>query len=324
MTKPAIYVIVRDGQWNHAGHNTGGYEVDQVVALGSAVTLAYVDAIARFEPAEAGFWPYGCDAGALMDFDRQVLMVFTNMLDYGQRAVFLEGLTRTWPGWEIRWAYADKEDFAEYPGVRPSVVTDGVHLPDLSADNPADLDELPDDVTVTVADRTGDVRAYAVNYAPWELGPKIVDFLHDDQRCRTVERMPRLGMHLDLTTATAGFWTGTSRYWQDLRESWPYLWPGWSLQLWDDRWQEQVGRAAGELTLPPVDVVAARVGYAERLDDLWVPFLRESRIDPFWRKRIYEGIHWEVMAPVYEPLLRADLSKAEYERLRRLATTPAH
>jgi hypothetical protein len=45
--EPAIYVVVRDGAWFHTGDNLGGYEVDQVLALGPDVTTRYVDALVR-------------------------------------------------------------------------------------------------------------------------------------------------------------------------------------------------------------------------------------------------------------------------------------
>jgi hypothetical protein len=42
--------LVEDGQWVSAGHNTGGYEVDQVVALGPEVTGRYVEALGAWTP----------------------------------------------------------------------------------------------------------------------------------------------------------------------------------------------------------------------------------------------------------------------------------
>lgn len=45
MSQPAIYVVLRDGGFLHAGHNIAGYEVDQVVALGPEVAMRYVEGL---------------------------------------------------------------------------------------------------------------------------------------------------------------------------------------------------------------------------------------------------------------------------------------
>lgn len=50
-------------------------------------------------------------------------------------------------------------------------------------------------------------------------------------------------MHIDVEAKAVGLWTVET--WTGLREAWADLWPGWSLELWDDRSAEQVSRAAG-------------------------------------------------------------------------------
>jgi len=43
---PVFYVVVQDGTWWHAFARLGGYESDQLLALGAEATLAYVQSTA--------------------------------------------------------------------------------------------------------------------------------------------------------------------------------------------------------------------------------------------------------------------------------------
>jgi hypothetical protein len=270
----AIYVVVKDGQWHSAGHNSGGYEVDQVVALGPEVTLRYIDALGPMDAADADdFWSSLVEGGALIDMDAQRLLVWSRMLDAGQRAAFLDALTRTWPGWHIDWAFRDAWDLADYPGVTPPARPDHIRptLSEVTSLTASGSYLAP----VTVADRGG-VRAYEMSLEegePWLVGPRILDLLREDLRCTALEAPPLCGMHVDIGAKAVGLWTVET--WTGLREAWPELWPEWSLQLWDDRFSEQVTRAAGSLTLPDIDVEEERRTYGERLDELWLESMAE-------------------------------------------------
>jgi hypothetical protein len=269
MTMIAVYVLVKDGEWVSAGHNTGGYEVDQVVALGPEITARYMEALGRMDPESASyFWGGLVEGGALLDMDAKRLLVFSRMLDAGQRAAFLDVLTRTWPGWHIGWAYRDASDFYDHPVVNPPAKPD--HVPPALLEVTrltASGDYL---APVTVVDSDG-VRAYKMSLEegePWLVGPRVLDLLREDLRCTTLPAPPLCGMHIDVGAKTAGVWTVET--WTGLREAWPDMWPGWSLELWDDRSMEQVNRAAGSLTLPDIEIGRELRAYGERLDDLWL------------------------------------------------------
>ena len=292
----AIYVVVRDGKWHSAGHNTGGYEVDQVVALGPEVALRYIDALGPMDAEDADdFWSSLVEGGALIDMDAQRLLVWSSMLDAGQRAAFLDALTRTWPGWHVDWAFRDAWDLADYPGVTPPARPDHV---DPALSEVASLTGSGSYLApVTVADGDG-VRAYRMSLEegePWLVGPRILDLLRENLRCTALEAPPLCGMHVDIAAKAVGLWTVET--WTGLREAWPELWPGWSLQLWDDRFSEQVTRAVGSLTLPDIDMQEERRTYGERLDDLWLESMPERAGESDF----------------------VDLPQDEYHRLRRLA-----
>jgi len=363
--EPAIYVVVRDGACFHTGDNLGGYEVDQVLALGPDITTRYVEALvravaadtggdaydalmrylerfdndadrsafieelarlraginpdqlrpdaARTDPTQAapdpvGFWDAYCSGGALIDFDRRRLMVFTYQLDPGPRLAFLDALTRTWPGWDVEWAFRWMFDLAAYPGVTPPVAPKNRSRDDLDelVTDLADLDDDDPRAVVTVA-AGGTIRAYEVpayEPVPWAVGPSLLGLLREDQRTAGPEQRPIMGLHLDVDRTRAGLWT--TRWWYDIDEWWTRIWPGWSLQLWGDRADEQVARTDGALVLPRVDLAEEIERYGRRLDHLWSTRVREERSGP---------------ADPKSPADVVDLSRAEYLEARRQATT---
>lgn len=251
-----------------------------------------------------GFWDAYCTAGALLDFDRRTLLVFTDMLDYGGRMAFLDSLTRTWPGWQVGWAYGWLTDFASYPGVLAPVAPQVLNSVE-PVDALAALDER-DRAVVTVRASGGEGRTYEMNVLagpePWWIGTRLLELLREDQRCIRPTRMPVMGMHVDVDDAAAGVWT--TRWWPGLKDSWSQLWPGWSLEFWD-RSEEHVARTGGALELPSIDPDAELDRYARRLDGLWLPILRERRKSP--------------VDPTY-PADFVDLSERDYQRQRRVAT----
>jgi hypothetical protein len=217
-------------------------------------------------------------------------------------------LTRTWPGWDVGWAYRGMFDLAAHPGITPPVMPKDPSLDEL--DEPvtelADLEDY-DRAVITVA-TGGTVRAYEVNAGepePWTVGPSLLGLLREDQRTTGPERMPAMGLHLDVDRTRAGLWT--TQWWNDIAEWWPRVWPGWALELWADRADEQVARADGALVLPPVDLARELERYGRRLDDLWSTRLREVRSRP--------------VDPT-SPADAVDLSQAEYTEARRRAIAP--
>ncbi|GAA3208099.1 hypothetical protein ACFO1B_18820 [Dactylosporangium siamense] len=82
------------------------------------------------------------------------------------------------------------------------------------------------------------------------------------------------GLHLDPGTRTAGVWSAV-RPLQGLAGYWPRLWPGWTLQLWDDRSDEQLQRCAGSVTFPTVDPLG-RARLAESVMRTWSFFVAED------------------------------------------------
>jgi hypothetical protein len=290
-------VIVRAGAWTAVDFDRGGYETDVTTALGPEIALAVIQAwVVWGEYDVQSTWDeHWGNEGALIDLDRQVLIINSEQLDPAKRIAYLRMLTKTWPGWSISWAYTGWAAFADYLGVSPPPVQ--VSTPSwLRPDRPrpdaafASFEAYGSPAMfprrkrkrakasdgerfarpLTVADADGRVQCYAMSVDdPWH-GPELLDLLPDVGDVRFT-RPPLCGMHLDLATKTAGLWARGS--YPDVHADWPLVWPEWSLQLWEDHDEEQIRRSAGRLDWPAVDEEAGRASYAERLDDCWLRWI---------------------------------------------------
>ena len=322
MAQYCVYAVVHDGRWWHSGSKLGGYEVDQVVALGATVTLAYLAELGRWAPEEAGVWGYRCDAGAVVDLDRRVLLVYTDQLEPGERLAFLDGLTRAWPGWESHWAYDGQSELADYVGVDPArvVAGDGERTVETADEIPVAESQRdgPFRASVTVAVPDGMAIVYELPAwpEPWWYGPRLLDLLRPEHRREAFDALPRRGIHIDPTRLTAGLWETVT--WDRLAVAWPRIWPGWTLLSWQDRYEEQIVRAGGALVLPELDLARERERYGQRLDRAWVPTLAESRDHPAWQF-LYEDPS-PLAARHHYPTFKTGLTTARYADLRATVT----
>ncbi|AGZ45405.1 hypothetical protein AFR_35745 [Actinoplanes friuliensis DSM 7358] len=241
-----------------------GYSLDAWLALGPDPALAVLRSFPVWEPDE---WQLesSCEAGALLDLDTRELLFYLD-LDYERRAALLDGYGATWPGWQIRWAYNGISDVTDALGL-PSTVLE--HEPwdstDLYRWGRAAADEEP---IVRYLVTVGEV-AYALDpYAgqPWQVGPALLEQLTDGHRVTGWPEVPRGGLHLDPGSRTAGIWCIEPVL--GVAERFAGRWPGWTLQWWEDRYDEQERRAGG--TFVPPELGAGRFELAERVQDHWV------------------------------------------------------
>ncbi|WP_144127121.1 hypothetical protein [Catellatospora sichuanensis] len=266
------YAVIRDGSHTLYFHGGGaGDSLDYLFAPGPDVVLRW---IAQLGEQVTGEWLTDplCTGGVLIDTDRRVLLLFANLLgDYAYRAAVLDAFRRTWPGWEIRWAYDGVADLITYVGGDPAaarVPLDAPRLPRYDGHDP----ELPLTALVTVAGEQG-CRAYGLSpdladAQPFRAGPALVDWLAAGEPLEWCDEIPGTGLHLDPATRTAGLWS--IRPLRGLREAWPALWPGWTLDFWGDAHIRQVALCPDVLDeVPPVLVEPGLRELARRLVDLW-------------------------------------------------------
>jgi hypothetical protein len=106
---------------------------------------------------------------------------------------------------------------------------------------------------VTIADGTS-VRAYLADNLAGEVithGAAALPRYAAWPQVRECPWMPRSGLHVDTRARTAGVWT--SGHLEEELDVDAGAWPGWQLELWQDRYREQLGRSGDVVRLPPVD-----------------------------------------------------------------------
>ncbi|GAA2502184.1 hypothetical protein [Winogradskya humida] len=109
------YVAIRAGIVVKATAGDG-LTFDVRLAAGLAETLRRIDTLTARDLGDAP-----CDGAALLDVDTRRLLLFTHQpwsedprTDAENRAGLLDGLSRTWPGWQIGYAHNGLEDLAAY------------------------------------------------------------------------------------------------------------------------------------------------------------------------------------------------------------------
>jgi hypothetical protein len=236
-------------------------------------------------PAEVLLDPIWCEAAALVDVRRRVLMLFTwHCEDYAHRAALRAVLAETWPGWGLCWAYGGIEELATYAG-QPAGANRRLDGPRSLA--PAGPDDC--NLLVTVAEKAG---AYAmwtdVTDAFW-FGPELLAALPDEARVGALPRLPASGLHLDPARRTVAGWTTLEL--AGLARDWPSRWPGWRWQFHEDRYETQRSRLPEPVLADGLDTLAARLTRHEagrNADDLAVAHAAIGRV----RDRAPTLGHW--------------------------------
>jgi hypothetical protein len=236
----AVYVVLDAYGWQRYTGRTSAPKLDLDLAAGPAAALRR---IREQEKTDQWFDDIWCEAAALVDQPHKILLFFTiHSEHYAHRAALLATLARTWPGWEIRWAYDGIADLVAYLGLDRAEVHTDAHT--VLEPDPARDDEFDQLVSVTRA--SGETEAYGLVLPIHEVlgwGPESVELLPSDARVSTCE-LPRSGVHIDFTTKTIGMWTMDA--FCGLADK--LSWPGWQVEVWDDRYTEHLDKC--EVTVP--------------------------------------------------------------------------
>jgi hypothetical protein len=238
----AVYVVLDAYGWQRYTSRWRARTMDLDLASGPVAALRQ---IRTEEPTNQWYDDVWCEAAALVDQPHKVLLFFTTHSEsYAHRAAVLAALAEAWPGWDVRWAYDGLGDLVAYLGLdRAEVRTEEgmVFEPDPGADDDDQFDQL-----VSVTREGGETDAYGLALPIGEVlgrGPESVELLPDEARVTACE-LPRSGVHVDFTTKTIGMWTMDA--FRGLADR--LSWPGWQLDVWDDRYAEQLDRC--EVTVP--------------------------------------------------------------------------
>lgn len=261
----ANYVLVQGGEWRLFYSHWAATTIHLDVVGGAEAATRFVAGQSEQARDRTGWlddvW---CEGAALVDHDRKVLVFFTGHLDgYANQLAALAVLRRTWPGWQVRWAYDGLGDVVAHLGLDRATVRAGDQEPNLTAAEGGFLE-----CVLTVKD-AGGVTAYALDSGEdgtdlLDLGPEALASLPPKARATSVDYTPNCGVHLDLLEQQAGFWT--SRTMAGAFERAPANWPGWTWTFWENRSEEQLQRSENAITWPPPDVKGALESLARQVE----------------------------------------------------------
>lgn len=271
MAERARYAVVRDGAWQQHYCRWGGPRLALDAAEGPEAFGRFVAGQERVGP---GNWmdDISCEAAAVVDHDRRVLLLFTWHLEtYEERRTLFAVLARTWPGWEVRWAYDGLEDIVAHVGLeRESVRSEFGARPGgpLLAAFP---DEPDFTVAVTVTYRDGP-QAHAVSGENVSdvlaHGPGVVRQLLPGTRVSTLPRIPYGGVHIDVPARRVAAWTRGNLLGGAAAADRLPGWPGWEWTCWYDAYERQQQASAGALVFAAPDPAAGVRAWTEQLDEL--------------------------------------------------------
>ncbi|GAA2160491.1 hypothetical protein [Actinomadura napierensis] len=254
----ANFVLIDAGGVHLHYSHWGADLVSSALAAGPAPAARFIAAQHRCDDPERDWlddvWAEG---GAVVDRTSRRLVFYGDqlMLDLPCKRAFLALLAETWPGWTVRWAYDGIGDLAAAAGRDRSTVRE----PDederfLPEETVTDLDDEVHLLTVRTAEGC---TAYPLGWyvhTAWQ-GPALLDRLPAGGLPRLdLREIPVGGLHVDAAARTAGVWMRGSC--TGLVPALGGLWPGWRVEFWEDRYEEQLGRCGGTVTAPAADLAA--------------------------------------------------------------------
>ncbi|GAA2386896.1 hypothetical protein GCM10010420_07210 [Streptomyces glaucosporus] len=251
----AFAVVSEDGGHDLYESRSGAVGIDLDLLAGPGAVLPF----ARSHPA-AEHWrdDLHCEGGALIDPYREVLLFFAwegPSVRMRHRAAFMELMRRAWPGWRLRWAYGGPAELRSHPGPAPAPEVPGGRNPDVYP-GPAigpDDEDLADDDPLVCAVTVGTGRCHAITDLgdhPVAEGPGLLGRLASAPRHRACRWAAESGIHIDPERRRVGWWlldVQAGAYAMAER------WPGWTVEFWEDRWEEHVRASGGLFAPPPAD-----------------------------------------------------------------------
>ncbi|MGW8359985.1 hypothetical protein ACWGK1_05380 [Streptomyces wedmorensis] len=198
--------------------------------------------------------------GVLLDLGQKVLLFFAwegPSTELRHRAATFELIRTAWQGWKVRWLYDGAAELRKYVGLDPEYVRrPGSVLstaPFLAPDDEDLAGPDPGDVVVTVG-TVGTVGTAGTDHChvasgafdhPVREGVSLLDRLADAPEHGVCRLHMNSGIHLDPERHRLGWWSlasSTQAY------EIPKLWPGWTVEFWQDDWERHVRASGGRFS----------------------------------------------------------------------------
>ncbi|RKE23236.1 hypothetical protein [Streptomyces sp. TLI_171] len=181
--------------------------------------------------------------GILLDLGRKVLLLFAwegPSTELRHRAAMFGLIRAAWPGWEVRWLYDGPAELRGYVGLDPEYVrcrdSDLSLAPFLAPDDEDLAGPDPGGVVITVSTGRCHVASDAFDH-PVREGAALLHRLADAPKHGVCRLHVNAGIHLDPERRRLSWW---SLYSSPQAHQVAELWPGWTVEFWQDEWERHV------------------------------------------------------------------------------------
>ena len=264
MGQRANLLLRREGRtelfYTHWRANT----LDSDLFWGPAAAEAFIRAQRSESEGAAWLDEVWAEGGAVVDFDRRVLLWFggeEGECDVPLRRVHLALMRELWPEWSVRWAHGHLPELATYVGRS----TEDLLTPEGEAWTPSlEAPEAPDWLSSVVSFEgpREEWKLLGLDQDASELalvGVRLVALLDEADLPDRLDasrgpEFPQGGLHVDAVRRRLDVWTAPPQ--PVFEERLQAKWPGWGIRWHRDRFEAVSEKLGNRLQLPERDPVA--------------------------------------------------------------------
>jgi hypothetical protein len=248
MGSRAQYVVVKNGAWRRYTSRWGANRLVGDLLAGPAAATRCLRAIDETDTWLDDVW---CEGAALVDHDRRVLLWYCFLDSWADHLAARRVLTRTWPGWEVRFAHAGLGELTHHLGLGRDLVRPAGWF---EAQEPFWYSEEESTepwsvLSLRLAD--GQVAAWGSGGEVIEqlaCGSGLIDLLLRAAPTPRPTAMPYGGVHFDPEARSVEAWAVETVVGID---AWPLPgWEGWTLDFHGDDHSGQAALLPEDFQLP--------------------------------------------------------------------------
>ncbi len=233
MGQRANCIIIKNQQWNLFYDHWVANRLDNELFWGPNYASKVIHKMHKMEDKSDWLDDAWCEGGALLDFDRKILLWFGGediYFDIYLRKTFLHLLANNWPEWHIWWASEGIADLGKYVQINQN------HF---KTDNKPSIDQKfrkfdgqPEDSSFLLSiERNHQISVARIkgNDESLELGECQLDSLLGFKTSVLINfygRAPEAGMHLNLDSQVMKYWSSTPNMGFSNKIS--TAWPSWT------------------------------------------------------------------------------------------------
>ncbi|MFF4055470.1 hypothetical protein ACFYZ8_06225 [Streptomyces sp. NPDC001668] len=259
----AQYVVVENGAWQrYYSHWAANRVVDDLLAGPVAATRCF-RANREIDEWLDDVW---CEGAALVDHDRKVLLWFTSTDSWADYEAARAVLSRTWSGWDVRFAHDGIGDLTHHLGLGRNLTRSPGWIETFEPAGFAATEDTDPCTVLSLLLPDGSVQAWGSDWEPVDhlgAGPGLIDLLLATPATPALTDMPYGGVHYDPQARTVSLWAV-----QNVAgiHTWPLpRWENWTLEFHGDDHTHQAGLLPTGFPFPQTPLTSALRRLTDRL-----------------------------------------------------------